>query len=198
VVVTVAEGVPVHDALHIREITRAAHVTWVGPSTPGLCIPGQIKLGFLPDVSIAPGAIGIMSKSGTLSYEVGRRLVARGLGQSAWIGVGGDPVKGVRFADLAAGFAAHAATRAVLLIGEIGGNEEEEFADAWASLGAPKPAYALIAGAQAKEGVTMGHAGALVLGERGSWVSKQKSLRSAGVQVFDSLGTLVDAIARAI
>ena len=196
VVVTVAEGVPVHDALHIRAIARAAGLIWVGASTPGLCIPGEIKLGFLPDVSLAPGAVGVMSKSGTLSYEVGRRLVARGLGQSAWIGVGGDPVKGVRFADLAAGFAAHAATRAVLLIGEIGGDAEEEFADVWGRLGAPKPAYALIAGAQAKEGVTMGHAGALVLGERGSLGSKQKSLRRAGVQVFDTLETLADAIAR--
>jgi succinyl-CoA synthetase alpha subunit len=122
-------------------------------------------------------------------------MVARGLGQSAWIGVGGDPVKGVRFADLAPGFARHDATRAVLLIGEIGGDEEEEFAEAWAGLGAPKPAYALIAGAQAKEGVTMGHAGALVLGERGSLASKQKSLRAAGVQVVDTLEALAEALA---
>lgn len=197
VVVTVAEGVPVHDALRIRSLTQAAGVSWVGASTPGLCMPGQLKLGFLPDVSLAPGPVGVMSKSGTLSYEVGRRLVARGLGQSAWIGVGGDPVKGTRFADLAAGFARHAPTRALLLIGEIGGDEEEEFAQAWARLGAPKPAYALIAGAQAKEGVTMGHAGALVLGEHGSLASKQRSLRAAGVQVFDTLEALADAMAAA-
>jgi succinyl-CoA synthetase alpha subunit len=194
VIVTVAEGVPVHDALRIRELTRAAGVHWLGASTPGLCLPGKLKMGFLPDVSLRPGRIGIMSKSGTLSYEVGRRMVALGLGQSAWIGVGGDPVKGLRFADLAEPFAKDPRTDAILLVGEIGGDEEEEFAAAWAKLGSPKPAYALIAGAQAKEGVTMGHAGALVMGERGSLASKQKSLRNAGVQVFDRLQALADAL----
>jgi succinyl-CoA synthetase alpha subunit len=194
VVVTVAEGVPVHDALRIRALTREAGVHWVGASTPGLCIPGQIKLGFLPNVSLKPGRIGVMSKSGTLSYEAGRRMVERGLGQSAWIGVGGDPVKGTRFADLAEGFANHAGTDAVLLVGEIGGDEEEEFAAAWARLGSPKPVYALIAGAQAKEGVTMGHAGALVMGDRGSLASKQSSLRAAGARVFDTLQSLADAL----
>jgi succinyl-CoA synthetase alpha subunit len=197
VVVTVAEGVPVHDALRIRALAREAGVTWLGASTPGLCIPGRLKLGFLPDVSLAPGAIGVMSKSGTLSYEVGRRLVARGLGQSAWIGVGGDPVKGVRFADLAGQFATHRPTEAVVVIGEIGGDEEEEFAETWSGLGCSKPVYALIAGAHAKEGVTMGHAGALVLGDRGSLASKQQGLRRAGVQVFDTIESLSDAVARA-
>lgn len=194
VVVTVAEGIEVHDALRIRALTREAGVEWVGASTPGLCIPGQVKLGFLPDISLAPGAVGVMSKSGTLSYEVGRRMVQRGLGQSAWIGVGGDPVKGLRFADLAQGFARHAPTQALLLVGEIGGDEEEEFAEAWAALRCPKPVFALIAGAQAKEGVTMGHAGALVLGERGTLASKQRALRAAGAQVFDTIEALVEAL----
>lgn len=194
VVVTVAEGVPVHDALQIRAMTRDAGVTWLGPSTPGLCIPGKIKVGFLPDVSLSSGRVGFMSKSGTLSYEVGYRLVSRGYGQSAWIGVGGDPVKGVTFSDLAEDFARHASTAAIVLIGEIGGSEEEDFADAWAALGCDKPAFALIAGAQAKEGVTMGHAGALLMGERGSVMSKTRSLRDAGVQVFSSIQSLVDAV----
>ncbi len=194
-VVTVAEGVPVHDALRIRSMVRAAGVTWLGASTPGMCIPGVVKLGFLPDVSLASGSIGVMSKSGTLSYEVGRRMVARGLGQSAWIGVGGDPVKGVRFADLASPFAAHRSTHALLLVGEIGGDEEEEFAEAWSGLGCDKPVYALIAGAQAKEGVTMGHAGALVMGDRGSLASKQRSLRRAGVHVLDTIEALCSAVA---
>lgn len=194
-VVTVAEGIPVHDALRIRAMTREAGTTWVGASTPGICIPSQrVKLGFLPDVSLAAGAVGVMSKSGTLSYEVCRRLVARGLGQSRWIGVGGDPVKGMRFADLAAGFAADPLTRQVLLIGEIGGDEEEEFARVWQRLGAPKPAFALIAGAQAKEGVPMGHAGALILGSQGSLASKRAALLDAGVQVFSALADLEVAI----
>ncbi len=196
-VVTVAEGVPVHDALRIRALARAADVTWIGASTPGLCVPGHTKIGFLPNVSLAPGKVGVMSKSGTLSYEVGRRMVAQGLGQSIWIGVGGDPVKGMRFADLAPGFATHEKTEAILLIGEIGGDEEEEFATAWARLQCSKPAYALIAGAQAKEGVSMGHAGALVLGEKGSLTSKHKSLRAAGVQVFNTIEALTQALVQA-
>lgn len=194
VIVTVAEGIAVHEAVRIRSMTREAGVTWVGASTPGMCIPGELKLGFLPNVSLRPGSIGIMSKSGTLSYEVGRRMVERGLGQSAWIGVGGDPVKGLRFADLADSFVRHKATEALLLVGEIGGDEEEEFAQAWMHLGSRKPVYALIAGAQAKEGVPMGHAGALVLGDRGTLVSKQRSLRAAGVRVFDTMEALVHAL----
>src|SRR5690606_1570800 len=125
----------------------------------------QIKVGFLPNVSLWPGVFGVASKSGTLSYEVGRRMLMRGLGQCIWIGVGGDPVKGLRFGDLAEGFLKHEPTQAVVLIGEIGGNEEEDFARRWTELRGDKPIYALIAGAQAKEGVPMGHAGALVMGE---------------------------------
>jgi len=193
-VVTVGEGVPVLDALRIHALTREAGVTWLGASTPGLCIPGELKVGFLPDVSLAPGRIGVMSKSGTLSYEVGYRLVAMGHGQSAWIGVGGDPVKGLRFADLAPGFAAHARTSALVLVGEVGGTEEEDFAAAWSALHCNKPVFALIAGAQAKEGVTMGHAGALVMGRRGTLQSKQAALRAAGVQVFSSIQSLVQAV----
>ncbi len=193
-VVTVGEGVPALDALRIQALTREAGVTWLGASTPGMCIPGELKLGFLPDVSLAPGRLGLMSKSGTLSYEVGHRLVQRGHGQSAWIGVGGDPVKGLRFGDLAPAFARDARTEAVLLIGEIGGAEEEDFAATWQALACGKPAYALIAGAQAKEGVTMGHAGALVMGDRGSLKSKQAALRAAGVQVFSSIQSLVNAV----
>lgn len=193
-IVTVAEGIPVHDALRIRTLTRAAGVRWLGASTPGLCLPGRIKLGFLPDVALAPGRIGVISKSGTLSYEVGLRLLQHGLGQSAWIGVGGDPVKGTRFADLAETFAAHAQTDALVLIGEIGGDEEEAFADAWQRLGKPKPAFALIAGAEARQGVTMGHAGALVIGQRGSLDSKRQQLEAAGVRVLPTIGGLVDAV----
>jgi len=196
-VVTVAEGIAVHEALRIRVRTRAAGVRWLGASTPGLCIPGKTKLGFLPDVSLAPGRIGVMSKSGTLSYEVGQRLVSCGLGQSAWIGVGGDPVKGLRFADLAAEFAEHDQTEALVLIGEIGGDEEEAFAAEWQRLGRPKPVYALIAGVQARQGVTMGHAGALVMGDRGSLESKRRRLEAAGAQVHSSIRELVDAVARA-
>src|ERR1700756_5669855 len=96
-VVTVAEGVPLHDAMHIGRLVRRAGAVWIGASTPGLALPGQCKLGFLPDVCLRPGPLAIMTKSGTLSYEVGYRLAQNGIGQSVWVGVGGDPVKGVRF-----------------------------------------------------------------------------------------------------
>jgi len=164
-IVTVTEGMPVADAMRALAMTREAGVHWVGASTPGLAIPGKLKMGFLPDVALAPGNIGFASKSGTLSYEIGYRLVGRGFGQSAWIGVGGDPVKGTRFADLMPYFENDRNTRAVAIIGEIGGNEEEQLAEAIAAGACSKPVYVIIAGHSAREGVAMGHAGAMVDGE---------------------------------
>jgi succinyl-CoA synthetase alpha subunit len=190
-IVTIAEGVPLHDAIRIGRAVRASGATWIGASTPGLAVPGECKLGFLPDVCLNPGAIGIMSKSGTLSYEVGYRLAREGLGQSLWVGVGGDPVKGVRFADLLPVFFDDGRTKAVLLVGEVGGTEEEECAEAYARLGSRKPLLALIAGREAKEGVAMGHAGALVYGKSGTLVSKTRRLTEAGATVFRSIEELI-------
>lgn len=189
-VVTPTEGMPAHDALRALSAVRAAGAHWVGASTPGLAVPGSGKLGFLPDLSLAPGRVGIASKSGTLSYEVGYRLVRAGLGQSAWVGVGGDPVKGTRFSDLIDFFDADAATRAVVLIGEIGGTEEEDFAEAVRRRRFAKPVFAVIAGATAPQGVTMGHAGAMIHGEAGTYASKRKALESVGATVFASLSQL--------
>ena len=193
-IVTVAEGVTLHDAIRIGRAVREAGATWVGASTPGLAVPGACKLGFIPDVCLAPGPLGIMTKSGTLSYEVGYRLAREGLGQSLWVGVGGDPVKGVRFADLLPMFFDDPRTQAIILVGEVGGTEEEECADAYARLGARKPLLALIAGREAKEGISMGHAGALVHGESGTLLSKTQRLTTAGATVPDSLESLVEAV----
>ena len=195
-VVTVAEGVPLHDAMKIGRAVRRAGAVWVGASTPGLAVPGEYKLGFLPDVCLRPGPIGIMSKSGTLSYEVGYRLVKQGLGQSIWVGVGGDPVKGVRFADMLPVFFDDKRTKGIVLVGEVGGSEEEECAEAYVRLGARKPLFALIAGREAKEGVSMGHAGALVHGEFGTLESKTRRLTQAGAKVFGSIDALIDRCAR--
>jgi succinyl-CoA synthetase alpha subunit len=195
-VVTVAEGVPLHDAIKIGRAVRRAGAVWVGASTPGLAVPGECKLGFLPDVCLNPGPIGIMSKSGTLSYEVGYRLKREGLGQSIWVGVGGDPVKGVRFADMLPVFFDDPRTKGIILVGEVGGAEEEECAEAYVRRGARKPLFALIAGREAKEGVSMGHAGALVHGEFGTLESKTKQLTKAGAKVFGSIESLVDRCAR--
>jgi succinyl-CoA synthetase alpha subunit len=197
-IVTPTEGMPVHDALEALALVRAAGARWIGASTPGMAVPGEAKLGFLPEASLARGAVGILSKSGTLSYEVGYRLVQRGLGQSVWIGVGGDPVKGTRYAELVPFFAAHAPTRALVIIGEIGGSEEEELAAALAAAGFAKPVFALVAGRSAREGVTMGHAGAMVHGEAGSWASKQAALEGAGARVFDTVAALVAAVEAAL
>ena len=193
--VTIAEGVPVHDSIAIGRAARAAGATWVGPSTPGLALPGRMKIGFLPDVSLRPGDVALMSKSGTLSYEVGYRMAQRGLGQSLWIGVGGDPVKGIRFADLLPVFLADPATRAIVLVGEVGGAEEEEFAAALAATPSAKPVFAIIAGREAKEGVSMGHAGALSWGEFGTHAAKQARLTAAGVRCCATVEALVEALA---
>ena len=192
--VTPTEGVPVHDALKARRLVRDAGATWIGGSTPGMAIAGEVKLGFLPDDSLRPGRLGLMSKSGTLSYEAGYRLARRGVGTSVWVGVGGDPVKGTRFADLVPFYAADDATEAVLIIGEIGGSEEEEFAAALAAQRCAKPVFALIAGKSAPEGITMGHAGALVHGAHGTFSAKRAALEAAGVTVFGSLNEMVDGV----
>jgi len=193
-IVTVTEGMPIRDAMHLLHATRAAGAVWIGASSPGLAIPGRCKLGFLPDVALAPGPLAIWSKSGTLSYEAGLRLVAGGLGQTAWIGVGGDPVKGTRFADLVPAFRDHAPTRAIVVVGEIGGTEEEDLAEALLATPVGKPVYAILAGAAAPEGKTMGHAGAIVSGGKGSLASKIAALEGAGVSVFRSLAPMVETI----
>lgn len=192
--VTPTEGLPVHDALQAWRLCRDTGTVWVGASTPGMAVPGEAKLGFLPDDSLHPGPLGLMSKSGTLSYETGYRLAQRGIGTSVWIGVGGDPVKGTRYADLVPFYANDPKTEALLIIGEIGGSEEEEFAQALQAHQFAKPAFALIAGRSAPEGVTMGHAGALVHGSHGTYAAKRAALAAAGVQVFVSLNETVEGI----
>jgi succinyl-CoA synthetase alpha subunit len=193
-IVTIAEGMPVADAVVALEEVHAAGVRWIGPSTPGLAIPGVLKLGFLPNVSLAPGTLGVMAKSGTLSYEVCHRLVDRGFGQSLWVGVGGDAVKGTRFADILPFMLADPKTRGIVVIGEIGGSEEEELAATMIALRCTKPVFALIAGRTAREGIMMGHAGALILGNVGTVDSKKEALVGAGAQVFTRIQELVDAV----
>ncbi len=193
-VVTPTEGMPVHDALRVKRLVSDAGVLWVGGSTPGMAVAGEAKLGFLPNDALLPGPLGLMSKSGTLSYESGYRLAQRKLGTSVWIGVGGDPVKGVRYADLVPFFAADERTEGVLVIGEIGGHEEEDFAQALTAHKFSKPVFALIAGRTAPSGVAMGHAGALVHGSHGTFEAKRAALEAAGATVFDTLNSMVYGI----
>jgi len=192
--VTPTEGMPVHDAIKVREAVRAAGAIWIGASSPGMAVAGETKLGFLPDDSLRPGRLGLISKSGTLSYEAGYRLAQNGVGTSVWIGVGGDPVKGTRFADLVPFYADDDRTGGVLIIGEIGGSDEEEFAAALTAEHFDKPVFALIAGKSAPEGITMGHAGALVHGTHGSFAAKRAALEAAGVTLFSSLNEMVKGV----
>lgn len=193
-IVTPTEGMPVHDALKAKRLTQEAGVLWIGGSTPGMAVAEVAKLGFLPDVSLKSGPLGLMSKSGTLSYESGFRLAQRGVGTSVWVGVGGDPVKGTRYSDLVPFYAADAQTRALLIIGEIGGQDEEDFAAALQAQAFTKPVFALIAGRTAPEGVAMGHAGALIYGNHGGYATKRAALEAAGVTVFDTLNAMVEGI----
>lgn len=195
-IVTPTEGMPVHDALKAKRAVDKAGAIWIGASTPGMAIAGEAKLGFLPNDALIPGPVGIMSKSGTLSYESGYRLAMRGMGTSVWVGVGGDAVKGVRYADLVPFYQQDEQTQALLIIGEIGGHEEEDFAAACIAHKFSKPVFALIAGRSAPEGVTMGHAGALVHGSHGTWEAKRKALEAAGGTVFGSLNEMVDGVIR--
>jgi len=194
-IVTVTEGMPVADAVRARALVAAAGARWIGASTPGIAAPGRFKLGFLPDTSLRPGSLGIMAKSGTLSYEVNYRLAQSGLGQSLWVGVGGDPVKGTRFAELIPFFENDPNTEAIVLIGEIGGNEEEEFAAAVSRLAVSKPIFAIVAGQGVRDGVVMGHVGAVVQGDSGTFLSKKSALDNAGVRVFESIRSLTTALA---
>jgi succinyl-CoA synthetase alpha subunit len=193
-IVCITEGVPVHDAMSLVRLARTRGAILVGPSTPGIAVPGRMKIGFLPDAALTPGPLGMIAKSGTLSYEIGYRLGQRGIGQSLWIGVGGDAVKGTRFADLVPLYQSHTQTKALVMIGEIGGTEEEDFAEALLRHRFDKPVFALLAGTTAPEGVTMGHAGALVYGTRGTAASKIAALRGAGVTVCATMRELVDTV----
>lgn len=194
-IVTPTEGMPVHDALQAKRLTQDAGVLWIGGSTPGMAVAEVAKLGFLPDVSLKSGPLGLMSKSGTLSYESGFRLAQRGIGTSVWVGVGGDPVKGLRYSDLVPFYAQDAQTEALLIIGEIGGRDEEDFAEALQAQAFTKPVFALIAGRTAPEGVAMGHAGALTWGSHGGYAAKRAALEAAGVTVCDTLNAMVGGVA---
>jgi succinyl-CoA synthetase alpha subunit len=183
--VCVTEGVPVHDMLMVFERLRTAKTRLIGPNCPGLVTPGQALVGVMPKMLTRPGDIGLASKSGTLSYEVCYEIVVAGLGQSTWVGLGGDALKGTSFTDVLQLFANDPATRVVVMLGEIGGADEERAA-ALVADGYPKPVVALIAGESAPAGQTMGHAGAIISGNRGTYASKVKALQRAGIAVAQS------------
>ncbi len=185
-IVILAEGIPLHDALEIRATAGARGAMVIGGNSTGVITPGQAMMGFLPywiERVYKPGRIGVMTRSGSLTNEVTAEMVRSGLGMSSLVSVGGDTVPGTRFAEVLPLFEADPDTDACLLIGEIGGTMEEEVAAAMQAGVFTKPLVAFIAGRAAPEGKTMGHAGAIVSGGKGSWKGKAEALRKAGARV---------------
>jgi len=184
-IILVAEGVAVHDTMKIIRFAREKGARIVGPSSPGILSPGKAKAGLMPIRSFAPGAVGIVSRSGTLSYEIAKELISTGLGQSTFVGLGGDMIVGTSFVDVLKLMNEDAETKGIVLIGEIGGNREEVAAE-YIREKVTKPVVAFIAGKGAKPGRRMGHAGAIVMSGIGTYEEKVQALNSAGVEVADS------------
>jgi succinyl-CoA synthetase alpha subunit len=185
-VVCVAEFMPVHDTIQIKHRLREVGVRLIGPNCSGLITPSEAKVGFYCDEVCLPGDVGVMSKSGTLSYAILLELKRRGMGASTVVGVGGDEVKGTTLRDCLTLFEADPATRAMLIIGEIGGREEEDAA-AWIKGNARKPIVAFVSGRTIPAGRNIGHAGAMIVGSKGTYESKIKALKDAGVRIAETI-----------
>jgi succinyl-CoA synthetase alpha subunit len=196
-VVYPGDGFPVHDAIRLRRTLRGSGNTLVGPNTAGLIAPGVAKLGFMPSDCFMPGRLGVISKSGSLSYETCSRLSAAGIGQSTMIGVGGDPIKGVTIGEALALFHADGATDAVLVLGEIGGIEEYEILD-YLETPSAKPVVVFLVGRTAPSGQKLGHAGALIGSARETYQAKADALEACGVTVVPSLSNVVPAVAHVL
>jgi succinyl-CoA synthetase alpha subunit len=184
-VVAITEGVPVVDMIRVRRALEGRPTRLIGPNCPGIITPGECKIGIMPGHIHVPGRIGVVSRSGTLTYEAVGQLTQLGLGQSTALGIGGDPVGGVDFIDVLELFNADDATDGVLMIGEIGGNAEERAAE-WIQRNMNKPVAAFIAGTTAPAGKRMGHAGAIIAGGKGTAQDKIQALGDAGVNVAPS------------
>ncbi|MBM3340926.1 MAG: succinate--CoA ligase subunit alpha [Betaproteobacteria bacterium] len=197
VVVYPGDGLPVQDAIEVRAAARANGAVIVGPNTPGVISPGKAKLGFMPSFCYTQGRLGVISRSGSLSYEACLRLTNAGIGQSTVIGIGGDPVKGLNAAEAVELLHNDADTDAILYLGEIGGNDEYAVARYAARAGA-KPTAALIVGKAAPPGKKMGHAAAMVGSHADSHGAKVAALRAAGVRVADKLAGLAAAAQAAL
>jgi succinyl-CoA synthetase alpha subunit len=184
-VITITEGIPAHDMLRVYNYIRPRGVTMVGPNCPGVLSPGKANVGIIPAEIFSPGPVGLVSRSGTLTYQIGNELTQFGIGQSSIVGIGGDPVVGSSFIDVLARFEADPETVYVIMVGEIGGSEEEKAA-AFIAERMTKPVVGYIAGFTAPPGKTMGHAGAIISGSSGTAAAKKEALEAHGVRVGQS------------
>ena len=181
-VVCITEGIPALDMARVYPYVRAKGVTLIGPNCPGLISPGKANMGIIPGEITAPGPVGLVSRSGTLTYQVMYEMFSRGVGQSTCIGIGGDPIVGSNFIDVLGRFASDPETKAVVLIGEIGGDEEERAAE-FVAENMSTPVVAYVAGYTAPPGKRMGHAGAIVSGSKGTAQAKADAFESMGIRV---------------
>jgi len=182
-IVTITEGIPVNDMVKVVRFFDERGVRLIGPNCPGIISPGKAKVGILPEKVFSPGRVGVVSRSGTLTYEIVSHITAQGYGESTAVGIGGDPVIGTKFIDMLELFRDDPETEAVVLIGEIGGTDEEDTARYIVETKYPKPVIGFIAGRTAPPGKRMGHAGAIISGGTGTAEEKIKAFESAGVRV---------------